>query len=75
MTDPYVWPGTTCLRNKFGIRDSDELARLEARIVAVRDVQLAREPLPGEFNSEHLQAFHRFLFRDIYEWAGNTSVA
>jgi cell filamentation protein len=26
--------------------------------------------LPGEYNLEHLMQFHRALFGDIYEWAG-----
>jgi cell filamentation protein len=72
VTDPYTWPGTSCLRNKLGIRDAAELATVEARIVAIRDVQLASDPLPGEYNLAHLQLFHRFLFRDVYEWAGKT---
>jgi cell filamentation protein len=70
VTDPYQWPGTSCLRNKIGIRDPAELAHVEARIVAVRDVQVARDPLPGEFNLQHLQGFHYFLFQDVYDWAG-----
>jgi hypothetical protein len=28
--DPYVYPGTSCLRNRAGIPDPDELARFEA---------------------------------------------
>ncbi|WP_411431381.1 Fic/DOC family protein [Actinokineospora spheciospongiae] len=27
--------------------------------------------MPGEYNSQHLQAFHRHLFRDVYDWAGD----
>ncbi len=72
MTDPYVWAGTDCLRNKLGIKVTADLALSEARIVAVRDVQLGREPLPGEFNLPHLQRFHSTLFRDVYDWAGKT---
>lgn len=72
MTDPYSQPDTGCLKNKLAISDPDELARTEARIVAIRDVQLAREPLPGEYNLPHLQRFHWFLFRDVYEWAGRS---
>ncbi|MFD1051057.1 Fic/DOC family protein, partial [Kibdelosporangium lantanae] len=70
MTDPYVIPGTNCLKNKFSIDDAGVLRDLEARIVSIRDVEIARSVLPGEYNSEHLQAFHRQLFQDVYDWAG-----
>lgn len=68
--DPYVYPGTSCLRNKLGIRDPEELARVEAEHTAIRIAQVAREPLAGEYDLNHLKAFHRQLFGDIYAWAG-----
>jgi cell filamentation protein len=70
VTDPYLVPGTRCLKNKLGIDESDVLKEVEARIVSIRDVEFARSVLPGEYNSEHLQAFHRHLFRDVFDWAG-----
>jgi cell filamentation protein len=72
VNDPYCWPETNCLRNRFGIHEPDRLAGVEARIVSVRDAQAAREPIPGEYNLDHLCAFHRYLFRDVYDWAGET---
>lgn len=68
--DPYCLPGGQCLRNKLGLTDPTELREIEARIVSIRDVELARGTLPGEYNLEHYQEFHRNLFRDVYEWAG-----
>jgi cell filamentation protein len=68
--DPYSWPGSDCLRNKFGITDAGKLQVLEARIVSARDVELSVNSLPGEYNLEHLMQFHRAFFGDIYEWAG-----
>lgn len=72
MGDPYCWPGTDCLKNKLDIVDVATLAAAEARIVSVREVEVARSTLPGSYNLPHLQAFHRALFRDLYEWAGET---
>jgi len=43
---------------------------VEARIISIRDVALARTVLPGEYNLAHLQSFHRELFQDVYPWAG-----
>jgi cell filamentation protein len=65
--DPYVYPGTTILRNKLGIRDAATLDALERRMVAQR---MAEGVPAGEFDLAHLQAIHRHLFQDIYDWAG-----
>ena len=72
MNDPYSQPGSHCLINKFGITDAAQLAAVESRLVSIRDVQAARESIPGNFGLSHIQKFHRFLFRDVYEWAGRT---
>lgn len=68
--DPYCLPGGDCLRNKHGLTEPAELRVFEARIVSIRDVELARQTLPGEYNLEHYQEFHRRLFQDVYDWAG-----
>jgi cell filamentation protein len=68
--DPYVYPGTGCLRNRLGIREAVELERAEAARTSVTLALLARNPLPGNYDLTHLSAFHRRIFGDIYEWAG-----
>lgn len=68
--DSAIRSGT--LRNLYGERDALVLARLEYVDVAER----MREVLAGEvdisrtFDSAHLRAIHRYLFQDVYEWAG-----
>jgi cell filamentation protein len=69
-TDPYVYPGTSCLRNRLGIRDPQALARLEANQTTIILAQLERQPLVGRYDLVHLRAFHRRIFGDIYAWAG-----
>jgi cell filamentation protein len=68
--DPYIYPGTEVLRNRYGIRDGNALAAAEAQITARRIAQLADTPEPGAHDLAHLQAFHRRIFRDVYDWAG-----
>ncbi len=68
--DPYVYEGTDVLRNRFDVRDAGELARREADASLLRLAQLREQPLPGSYDLDHLRAFHRFLFGDIYPWAG-----
>lgn len=65
--DPYLYPGFPVLRNKFGILDAGKLDFVEREFVAQR----TRAGVPhGRFDLKHLQAIHRHLFQDIYEWAG-----
>lgn len=69
--DDFIQPGTTdVLRNRFGITDAHELERVERIHAALRISELARTPLSGKFDLAHLQAIHRHIFTDVYEWAG-----
>lgn len=66
--DPYVWPGSTVLRNHFGITDAHELERTEREVVNQR----ISEGCPsGSFDQRHLQAIHHHLFEEMYDWAGD----
>mgnify|MGYP006053083453 CR=1 FL=1 len=64
------YKGTTCLINKFDIRDEKLLAETEADITFMKSVMLYNNPIEGCFDFEHYKAIHRFLFCDIYDWAG-----
>lgn len=65
--DPYVYPGTGVLRNKFDIRDPARLMKEEQEYVSFR----IRQGVPsGDFDLSHLKAIHHHLFQDIYDWAG-----
>jgi cell filamentation protein len=68
--DPYVYPGTAVLRNRFDIRDADVLQRRENDASALRIYQLAVEPLEGRYDFDHLTAMHERIFGDVYPWAG-----
>ena len=65
--DPYVYPGTAVLRNKFDLQDAARLD-YEERFFST---QRAAEGVPsGDFDLAHLQAIHHHLFQDVYAWAG-----
>jgi cell filamentation protein len=68
--DPYVYPGTDVLRNELGIRDADELRRVESDLTYWRALRLATKPIPGRYDLPHLQDCHRALFGGLYAWAG-----
>ena len=65
--DPYVYPGTLVLRNKPGIRDAALLDFHERELVTDR---MALGVPSGQFDLRHLQAIHKHLFQDVYDWAG-----
>lgn len=66
------YENTTCLINKFNIRDEDVLAQIEADITFAKTSELERKPINGIFDFNHYKAIHRFLFEDLYDWAGTT---
>ena len=67
FNDPYVYKGTTVLKNRIGIRDQKTLEAFEVEMSTLR----AEEPLPiGLFDATHYRKIHRFLFQDVYSWAG-----
>ena len=68
--DPYVYPGTTVLRNVRDIRDASRLSNFEAITTTRRTIELEHEPIPGQFDARHIRAIHRYIFQDVFEWAG-----
>lgn len=69
-SDPYVDPETGVLRNRLGIASADALREVEADLTAAVLADLAVRMLPGAYDLEHLCAFHREIFGDLYLWAG-----
>jgi cell filamentation protein len=58
------------LKNKLGIEDQDELEKKSAEISVTKLAELYLDPIKGDFDSEHLCAIHRYIFDDLYDWAG-----
>lgn len=69
--DPYCYPGTNVLINRFGIREEEELKATEARVAAVALFALEDEPLQGPMDEARLLMTHRMIFSEIYDWAGS----
>lgn len=70
LWDSYFFPGTNTLRNKLGIYDYDELKQKEAEITFEKLVELYINPIQGNFDVNHWKNIHKYLFEDIYDWAG-----
>lgn len=82
----YWWPGQyeECLRNILHltvtdgreIHDPDELARLERQLSTIRAAELIHHPghVARTFTPDHYHALHRWIFQDVFEWAGSPRV-
>ncbi len=68
--DVYCYPHSHVLRNKLNITDQQELEIAERAITSVKAAQASVNPVHGRFGISHLKRMHKFLFGDIYPWAG-----
>jgi cell filamentation protein len=66
----YCYPDSHVLINKLAIRDDVQLNEAEREITAYRLAALVKTPIEGYFDFSHLKAIHRYIFQDLYEWAG-----
>ena len=62
------------LINKLGITDAKELSQVETDSALPKLARLNVEGgiKGGQFDQAHLQAVHKKLFEDVYQWAGET---
>ena len=58
------------LYNKLGIDDIRELNRVERMITSYKLAQLFLNPTKGDFDMDHYLSIHKYLFDDIYPFAG-----
>ena len=65
----YTYPDSGVLRNKFNITSPLELQTKEYRIVTSKLLDLFDNPIEV-YSVKDIQEIHRYLFREIYQWAG-----
>lgn len=76
----YTYPDVTddpdrtgVLRNKLNLTAHSELRPAEYALTNIRLVEINQGSGPsGNFDTAHLKAIHRYIFQDVYEWAGHT---
>ena len=66
----YCYPDTNILKNKLNIKDFELLKKAEEEITAVKQLELLQNPIRGNFTKTHLLSIHKFIFEDIYPFAG-----
>lgn len=66
----YCYEGTNTLVNKLNIKDSNKLKDYETSMVALKLMALNKKGITGNFDINHFVNIHKFLFEDIYNFAG-----
>ena len=66
----YCYPGTDVLINKLNIKDNQLLSEAERKIVLTKSYELRKNSKIGDFDLNHFLEIHKFLFEDIYPFAG-----
>ena len=66
----YCYPDSNVLKNKLNIKDNKLLKTAEEEITLIKQMELLKNPIKGNFSKAHLMNIHRFIFEDIYSFAG-----
>lgn len=66
----YCYPDSNVLKNKLNIRENKLLKTAEEEITLIKQMELLKNPIKGNFSKAHLINIHKFIFEDIYSFAG-----
>lgn len=66
----YFIDGTDVLKNNLGLINKEELEQAEKDVSFENLIELQLNPIKGTFDIEHLCLIHRYLFQDVYPFAG-----
>jgi len=66
----YCYPGSDVLMNKFNIMDGGKLQEIERKMSYTGIIDLRDNPIKGVLDLKYLQKTHKYVFGDIYGWAG-----
>ena len=66
----YCYPDSEVLVNKFDVRVGTELFKIENDITIYKLYLLREKGITGNFDVEHFINIHKFIFEDIYPFAG-----
>ena len=66
----YCYPDSNVLKNKLNIRDNKLLKTAEEEITLIKQMELLKNPIKGNFSKAHLMNIHKFIFEDLYPFAG-----
>lgn len=70
-TADYCYKDSDVLINKLNITNDKDLYEAERELVAFRVSEFNEKPLKGNFDFNYLKSIHKYLFQDVYRWAGD----
>lgn len=73
MNSKYTYGMTDVLKNKLNIRNEEELKEYEKKVVALKLLSIRKavyEKFENNFNEERLRFIHKYLFSEVYDFAG-----
>ncbi|CUU90372.1 cell filamentation protein [Campylobacter hyointestinalis subsp. hyointestinalis] len=56
--------------NKLGIQDEKTFEIISRNYTITRSDELRANPIQGNFNYKHLKDIHKYIFQDVFYWAG-----
>jgi len=68
ISDIY-YPNTSIPKNKFNIKDEDELREIE-HLLLLESYEKFTKKLDVELDENFFKNLHKKTFQDLYEWAG-----
>lgn len=69
--EKYCYPGTEVPINKLDAKDEASLKAAVADEMAKKAAELKEMGgIGGNYKLDHFQQFHKFLFADVFDWAG-----
>ncbi len=66
----YCYPDSHVLKNKLNIVNATALSVAEREITSLKIALAKQNVIPGNFDLAHLCRIHKFIFEDLYVWAG-----
>ena len=66
----YCYPDSNVLVNKLNIKDNKKLEKAEKMVVLAKLYDLRQNKLVGDFDKAHIINIHKYLFEDLYPFAG-----
>lgn len=73
INSKYTYGMTDVLKNKLNIRNQEELKEYEKKVVALKLLSIRKavyEKFENNFNEERLRFIHKYLFSEVYDFAG-----
>ena len=66
----YTYKNSSVLKNKLNITTEEKLKEYETKMVALKLASIDKADFKRTYDEEHLKATHKYLFEDVYDFAG-----